>query len=118
MLLGNDEYVVIEGIPVGTAYMVEETPVDGYETTMNPMSGKGVVAVDTKPEKPGELDPTTATDWIPGSEVVVTNTYTVLAVSSLPLTGDGTTARNLLAAGGLTLMLAGAAWLLARRRRV
>ena len=118
VLLGNDEYVVIEGIPVGTAYMVEETPVDGYETTMNPMSGKGVVAVDTKPEKPGELDPTTATDWIPGSEVVVTNTYTVLAVSSLPLTGDGTTARNLLAAGGLTLMLAGAAWLLARRRRV
>ena len=47
---------------------------------------------------------------------VFTNTFK--QVSSLPLTGDGTTARNLLAAGGLTLMLAGAAWLLARRRRV
>ena len=47
---------------------------------------------------------------------VFTNTFK--PVSSLPLTGDGTTARNLLAVGGVALMLAGAAWLLARRRRV
>ena len=44
-------------------------------------------------------------------------TNTFKPVSSLPLTGDGTTARNLLAAGGVALMLAGAAWLLARRGR-
>ena len=117
VLLGNGEYVVIEGIPVGTAYMVEETPVDGYETTMNPMSGKGVVAVDTKPEKPGELDLTTATGWKPGSEVVVTNTYTVLAVSSLPLTGDSAGARSFLLFGGCVLLLAGALWWLSRRRK-
>lgn len=118
VLLGNGEYVVIEGIPVGTAYMVEETPVDGYETTMNPTSEDGkVIAVDTKPAKPGELNPTTATDWKPGSEVVVTNTYTILAVSSLPLTGDGTTTRTYLLIGGGVLLLACAAWLLAQRRK-
>lgn len=46
---------------------------------------------------------------------VFTNTFT--GVSSLPLTGGDTTARNLLLAGGGVLLLAGAAWLLARRRR-
>lgn len=118
VLLGNGEYVVIEGIPVGTAYMVEETPVDGYETTMKSMSeDRKVIAVDTKPAKPGELDPTTAKDWKPGSEVVVTNTYTVLAVSSLPLTGDSAGARSFLLFGGCVLLLAGALWWLSRRRK-
>lgn len=42
----------------------------------------------------------------------------LMKVSSLPLTGDDMTARNLLLAGGGVLLLAGAAWLLARRRRV
>lgn len=45
-----------------------------------------------------------------------TNTFT--SVTALPLTGGDTTARNIMLAGGGVLMLAGAAWLLARRRRV
>lgn len=45
-----------------------------------------------------------------------TNAFT--SVSVLPLTGGDTTARNIMLAGGGVLMLAGAAWLLARRRRV
>ena len=45
------------------------------------------------------------------------NTY-VAPVSALPLTGGDATARNLVLAGGGILLLAGIAWLLARRRRV
>lgn len=50
-----------------------------------------------------------------GNVVVFVNRF---AVSKLPLTGDGMTARNALLIGGSILLLAGAAWLLARRRRV
>lgn len=39
-------------------------------------------------------------------------------VSALPLTGSDSTARSLLIAGGGVLLVAGAAWLLSRRRRV
>lgn len=39
-------------------------------------------------------------------------------VSSIPLTGGDSTARSLLLAGGGVLLVAGLAWLLARRRRV
>lgn len=49
--------------------------------------------------------------------VSFTNTY-VAPVSSLPLTGGDSTARTLLLAGGGVLLVAGVAWLLARRRRV
>lgn len=45
------------------------------------------------------------------------NTY-VAPVSSLPLTGGRSTARTLLLTGGGVLLVAGAAWLLARRRQV
>lgn len=45
------------------------------------------------------------------------NTY-VAPVSELPLTGGDSTARTLLLAGGGVLLVAGVAWLLARRRRV
>ena len=45
-----------------------------------------------------------------------TNHY--VAVSALPLTGGDSTARTLLLAGGGVLLVAGVAWLLARRRRV
>ena len=45
-------------------------------------------------------------------------TNTFVSVSALPLTGGDATARNLILAGGGILLLAGVAWLLARRRRV
>lgn len=45
-------------------------------------------------------------------------TNTFKPVSSLPLTGDDATARSILLVGGAVLLLAGLAWLLARRRRV
>ncbi|MBW3083472.1 DUF7604 domain-containing protein [Bifidobacterium phasiani] len=48
--------------------------------------------------------------------ITFTNTFT--SVTALPLTGGDTTSRNIMLAGGGVLMLAGAAWLLARRRRV
>lgn len=49
--------------------------------------------------------------------VTFENSY-VAPVSSLPLTGGDATARSLILAGGGVLLVAGAAWLLARRRRV
>lgn len=48
--------------------------------------------------------------------ITFTNTFT--SVTALPLTGGDTTARNIMLAGGGVLLLAGTAWLLARRRRV
>ena len=53
----------------------------------------------------------------PVPTVTFDNTY-VAPVSALPLTGGDATARNLILAGGGILLLAGVAWLLARRRRV
>lgn len=58
----------------------------------------------------GSIDNSTGT-------VTFINTY-VAPVSALPLTGGDATARNLILAGGGILLLAGVAWLLARRRRV
>lgn len=49
-------------------------------------------------------------------DVLFTNRF--VSVSSLPLTGGDSTARTLVLAGGGVLLVAGAAWLLARRRRV
>lgn len=117
VLLGDGQYIVIEGIPVGATYQVEEELVEGYETTPE-LPAQGTIASDTKPAIPGKLNPATAEGWEPGAEVAVTNTYTILAVSSLPLTGDGTTTRTYLLIGGGVLLLAGAAWLLAQRRKV
>ena len=54
---------------------------------------------------------------IPEEMLTWHNTY-VAPVSSLPLTGGDSTARSLLLAGGGVLLVAGVAWLLARRRRV
>ena len=117
VLLGDGQYIVIEGIPVGATYQVEEELVEGYETTPE-LPAQGTIAPDTKPAIPGKLNPATAEGWEPGAKVAVTNTYTILAVSSLPLTGGGTTTRTYLLIGGGVLLVAGAAWLLARRRRV
>lgn len=50
-------------------------------------------------------------------QVTFVNTY-VAPVSALPLTGGDSTARTLLLAGGGVLLVAGVAWLLARRRWV
>lgn len=116
VLLGDGQYIVIEGIPVGATYQVEEELVEGYETTPE-LPAQGTIAPDTKPAIPGKLNPATAEGWEPGAEVAVTNTYTILAVSSLPLTGDGTTTRTYLLIGGGVLLLACAAWLLAQRRK-
>lgn len=115
VLLGDGQYIVIEGIPVGATYQVEEELVEGYETTPE-LPAQGTIAPDTKPAIPGKLTPSTK-GWKPGAEVAVTNTYTILAVSSLPLTGDGTTTRTYLLIGGGVLLLACAAWLLAQRRK-
>lgn len=49
--------------------------------------------------------------------VIFVNRY-VAPVSALPLTGGDATARNVLLAGGGVLLVAGLAWLLARRRQV
>ena len=115
VLLGDGQYIVIEGIPVGATYQVEEELVEGYETTPE-LPAQGTIAPDTKPAIPGKLTPSTE-GWKPGAEAAVTNTYTILAVSSLPLTGDGTTTRTYLLIGGGVLLLACAAWLLAQRRK-
>lgn len=115
VLLGDGQYIVIEGIPVGATYQVEEELVEGYETTPE-LPAQGTIAPDTKPAIPGKLTPSTK-GWKPGAEAAVTNTYTILAVSSLPLTGDGTTTRTYLLIGGGVLLLACAAWLLAQRRK-
>ena len=115
VLLGDGQYIVIEGIPVGATYQVEEESVEGYETTPE-LPAQGTIAPDTKPAIPGKLTPSTE-GWKPGAEAAVTNTYTILAVSSLPLTGDGTTTRTYLLIGGGVLLLACAAWLLAQRRK-
>lgn len=53
-----------------------------------------------------------------GSSPTVTFNNKFSPISSLPLTGDGATSRTYLLFGGGVLLLAGAAWLLARRRRV
>lgn len=76
----------------------------------------------------GQLTVTASVDGDAGTELPATggnqvptvafdNTY-VAPVSALPLTGGDATARNLILAGGGILLLAGVAWLLARRRRV
>ncbi|MBW3083303.1 DUF7604 domain-containing protein [Bifidobacterium phasiani] len=57
----------------------------------------------------------TATDEDVAEYLTWTN---IVPVSSLPLTGGDTTARTIVLAGGCVLLLAGVAWLLARRRRV
>lgn len=76
----------------------------------------------------GQLTVTASVDGDAGTELPATggnqvptvafdNTY-VAPVSALPLTGGDATARNLILAGGGILLLAGVAWLLARRHRV
>ncbi|MDM8322755.1 FctA domain-containing protein [Bifidobacterium pullorum] len=51
-------------------------------------------------------------------DALLTWTNRYVAVSALPLTGGDATARVLLVAGSGVLLVAGAAWLLSRRRRV
>ena len=66
-----------------------------------------------------QVNPDTADGFVDDKAGTMTfiNTY-VAPVSALPLTGGDATARNLILAGGGILLLAGVAWLLARRRRV
>lgn len=59
---------------------------------------------------------TTEADRAETDAAAFTNTF--VPVSSLPLTGDDETARSILLVGGAMLLMAGLAWLLARRRRV
>ena len=111
-------------------YTYEVTEIRGDQPSIDWDGHTATITITVKPDGPDadlalDVDPPVYdNDNAPGSEdgndstdaAVFTNTFK--PVSSLPLTGDGTTARNLLAAGGVALMLAGAAWLLARRRRV
>ena len=105
--LRKDQCIVIGNLPVGAWYEVAETNIpEGYA-----------------PDPTYQGDPsgtfTDAGDGTADVSLTVTNTYTVVPVATLPLTGSGaTTARGLLLAGGGMLLAAGAAWLLARRRRV
>lgn len=103
--LRKDQCIVIGNLPVGAWYEVAETNIpEGYA-----------------PDPTYQGDPsgtfTDAGDGTADVSLTVTNTYTVVPVATLPLTGSGaTTARGLLLAGGGMLLAAGAAWLLARRR--
>ena len=104
--LRKDQCIVIGNLPVGAWYEVAETNIpEGYA-----------------PDPTYQGDPsgtfTDAGDGTADVSLTVTNTYTVVPVATLPLTGSGsTTARGLLLAGGGMLLVAGAAWALARRRR-
>lgn len=68
-----------------------------------------------------QLDGIDENDWLSGnidaSTLTWANTY-VAPVSALPLTGGDMTARVLVLVGSGVLLVAGLAWLLARRRRV
>ena len=105
--LRKDQCIVIGNLPVGAWYKVAETNIpEGYA-----------------PDPTYQGDPsgtfTDAGDGTADVSLTVTNTYTVVPVATLPLTGSGaTTARGLLLAGGGMLLAAGAAWLLARRRMI
>lgn len=61
-------------------------------------------------------DPSSATRAAGGDTVTFTNEF--VKVSALPLTGGDSTARNWMLTGGGLLLVAGAGWLLARRRAV
>lgn len=108
-------------------YTYEVTEIRGDQTGIDWDGHTATITITVKPDGDDPdlaLDVRIVYDNVHDSEdgndstdaAVFTNTFK--PVSSLPLTGDGTTARNLLAAGGVSLILAGAAWLLARRRRV
>lgn len=113
-----------EGYQAGVAYDPRMLVVK-YEVT----STNGVLQIAHRSVHVSEDGSTpsdwSAVDWIAAdlgqdtsltqADLTWTNTY--VAVSSLPLTGGDTTARSLALAGGALLLLAGAAWALARRRR-
>ena len=81
-----------------------------------------VVTVSSRDDADGEWtqygNPITYADdqWTKKIQIGFDNTFS--SVSALPLTGGDSTARSLLLAGGGVLLVAGAAWLLARRHRV
>ena len=84
-----------------------------YEVTSNG-SGLHFVAKENRTIVDENGDPVD-----PGKQdALLTWTNRYVAVSALPLTGGDATARVLLLAGGGVLLVAGLAWLLARRRRV
>nr|WP_236022487.1 SpaA isopeptide-forming pilin-related protein [Bifidobacterium phasiani] len=105
--IGKYEFTVeeVEGDIPGVSYSdaVFEVTVEVTDLAVDPQ-----VTV----KKTGGTSDDTAVD----GTVTFANYYRT--VSSLPLTGGDATARNLLLAGGGVLLLAGAAWLLARRKRV
>lgn len=105
--LRKDQCIVIGNLPVGAWYGVAETNIpEGYAPDPTYQGNPSGTFTD-------------AGDGTADVSLTVTNTYTVVPVATLPLTGSGaTTARGLLLAGGGMLLAAGAAWLLARRRRV
>ena len=107
-------------------YTYEVTEIRGEQPSIDWDGHTATITITVKPDGDDPdlaLDVDIVYDNAPNSEdgngstdaAEFTNTFK--PVSSLPLTGDGTTARNLLAVGGVALMLAGAAWLLARRGR-
>ena len=107
-------------------YTYTVTEIKGNQPSIDWDNHTATITITVKPDdddadlalnvEPPVYDNQTASEEGNDSTDAAAFTNTFKPVSSLPLTGDGTTARNLLAAGGLTLMLAGAAWLLARRR--
>lgn len=95
-----------------------------YDVQVDPAGELGIAKRSVYREPAGtdvELSEITENDWqsenIGEDTLTWTNTY-VAPVSSLPLTGGDSTARALLLSGGGVLLVAGAAWLLAWRRRV
>ena len=87
-----------------------------FEVTDDNLNGKGSpeVSILMSPDNAEDGDVLKNGDVQYGVKFI----NSLMKVSSLPLTGDDMTARNLLLVGGGVLLLAGAAWLLARRRRV
>ena len=115
---GDEAGIVYDKHALYVRYTLAKDPADGVLKMMN---REYYVSQDgSEPDS----DTVWTTDWgekVPTSDQLVsdltwTNHY--IAVSSLPLTGGRSTARTLLLTGGGVLLVAGAAWLLARRRRV
>ena len=105
-------------------YQFTVTEVHGNADGMTYSGAEFTVTVDVKDLT---SDPTVTVARTNGTDVdgnVNDDTDTVTfinhfgRVSALPLTGSDSTARSLLIAGGGVLLVAGAAWLLSRRRRV
>lgn len=109
-------YVVAEVVPdqKPAGYIFDTTLTHTVTYTVALDNGRLAVTASVDNGSVMEL-PSSGGNQVPA--VTFDNTY-VAPVSALPLTGGDATARNLILAGGGILLLAGVAWLLARRHRV